>query len=152
MGKLTCQRGESNILSKGEEIEFNVQMEGMVLGRSMDNSSLVAGRKAEWRETDTVRRADVVDGGRLGKVSSKWLLFQWNGEQSNQLSKDEDAVLEVGGERKVWSTFRVSRPKKCSTTAGPHYSPFNTSGHEFKWGRQLEKAEIMRSRCSYRIV
>lgn len=46
MGKLTCQRGESNILSKGEESEFNVQMEGMVLGRSKDNSSLETGRKA----------------------------------------------------------------------------------------------------------
>lgn len=35
MGELTCQRGESNILSKREETEFNVQMEGMVLGRSV---------------------------------------------------------------------------------------------------------------------
>lgn len=45
MGELTCQRGESNILSKREETEFNVQMEGMVLGRSVDKSSLVAGRE-----------------------------------------------------------------------------------------------------------
>lgn len=50
MGKLTCQRGENcqnNILSKGEEIESNIQMEGLDLGKSTDNSSLIAGGKGE---------------------------------------------------------------------------------------------------------
>lgn len=50
MGKWTCQRGkncQSNILGKGAEIESNVQTEGMGLGRSMNNSSLVARRKAK---------------------------------------------------------------------------------------------------------
>lgn len=50
MGKWTCQRGkncQSNILGKGAEIESNVQTEGKGFGRSMDNSSLVARRKAK---------------------------------------------------------------------------------------------------------